>query len=256
MPFDALWIGTSWKMNKRRAEARAYAETLAASPYAHEQGPQLFVIPPFTAVAEVAQRLAETRVTVGVQNIHWAEAGPWTGEISAGMAADCGATLAEIGHSERRTHFGETDETVALKVEAALRHGLTPLVCVGDTREEHDAGRTADALARQVRAAVSRLTPGDAGRVVIAYEPVWSIGEHGTPAEPGFADEQHARIKAVLGDVTGREPRVLYGGSVNPGNCLALAARPHIDGLFIGRSAWQADGYLGIIGQVAGATAA
>lgn len=253
MPFDTLWIGTSWKMNKLRGEARAFARALADSDLPGRVPAQLFVIPPFTAVAEVADRLSGTPVRVGVQNVHWAEAGPWTGEVSAAMAADCGATIAEIGHSERRTHFGETDETVALKVEAALRHGLTPLVCVGDTRDEHAAGRTAAVLDLQVRAALSRVAPGDAGKVVIAYEPVWSIGEGGTPADPGFADDQHRRIKAVLGAVTGREPRVLYGGSVNPGNCVALARQPHIDGLFIGRSAWQPEGYLGIVGQVCGA---
>ena len=253
MAFDTLWIGTSWKMNKRRAEARAFAEALVASDLARGTGAQLFVIPPFTAVADVAGLLAETRVRVGVQNVHWAEAGPWTGEISAAMAADCGATIAEIGHSERRTFFGETDETVSMKVAAALRHGLTPLVCVGDTREEHDAGRTAEALERQVRAAVSRISRAEAERVIIAYEPVWSIGEGGTPAEPAFADAQHARIKATLAEVTGYDLRVLYGGSVNPGNCVALAAQPHIDGLFIGRSAWAPEGFLGIVGQVGAA---
>ena len=253
MPFDALWIGTSWKMNKVRAEARAFAEALAGSDLARRTAAQLFVVPPFTAVAEVADRLAGTRVRVGVQNVHWAEAGAWTGEISAAMAADCGATIAEIGHSERRTHFGETDETVALKVAAALRHGLMALVCVGDTRGEFEAGRTAAALERQVRAAVSKVSRAEARRVVIAYEPVWSIGEGGTPAEPGFAAEQHARIKAILAEVTGFEPRVLYGGSVNPGNCVALAAQPHIDGLFIGRAAWAPEGFLGIVQQVAAA---
>ena len=250
MPFDALWIGTSWKMNKVRAEARAFAVALAASDVVRRGGAQLFVIPPFTAVAEVADRLVGTGVRVGVQNVHWAESGAWTGEISAAMAADCGATVAEIGHSERRTHFGETDETVALKVAAALRHGLTPLVCIGDTRDEYDAGRTAEVLDRQVRAAVSKVSRAEATQVVIAYEPVWSIGEGGTPAEPGFAGEQHARIKATLSAVTGREPRVLYGGSVNPGNCVSLVAQPDVDGLFIGRSAWTPTGFLGIVGQI------
>jgi L-erythrulose 1-phosphate isomerase len=248
--FDTLWIGTSWKMNKVRAEARAFAEALVRSDLARSDAVQLFVIPPFTAVAEVAERLRGTRVRVGVQTMHWAEAGAWTGEISGAMAADCGASIAELGHSERRTHFGETDDTVALKTAAALRHGLTPLVCVGDTREEHAAGRTAEALERQVRAAVSRIDPADADRVVIAYEPVWSIGECGTPAEPAFADQQHARIKTILREATGRDVRVMYGGSVNPANCVALASQPHIDGLFIGRSAWEPDGYLGIVRSV------
>ena len=250
MAFDTLWIGTSWKMNKLRADAKAFARALAVSDLARDTRVQLFVIPSFTSVAETAELLSKTHVIVGVQNLHWAEAGAWTGEISAAMAADCGATLAEIGHSERRTHFGETDETVALKVASALRHGLTPLVCVGDTRDEYDAGRTAEALERQVCAALSKVQPGDAERVIIAYEPVWSIGEGGTPAEPSFADAQHARIKATLREVTGVELRVLYGGSVNPENCMALASEPHIDGLFIGRSAWQPEGYLGIVRRV------
>ncbi len=256
MGFDTLWIGTSWKMNKLRAEARAFAEALVASDLARDTPAQLFVIPPFTAVAEVASLLAGMRVRVGVQNVHWAEAGAWTGEISAAMAADCGATIAEIGHSERREFFGETDATVALKVAAALRHGLTPLVCVGDTRAEYEAGRTAEALERQVRAAVSKVSADEARGVVLAYEPVWSIGEGGTPAEPGFAQEQHARIKAVLRNAVGCEPRVLYGGSVNPGNCVALASQPDIDGLFIGRSAWAPHGFLGIVGQVDAAQSA
>lgn len=250
MTFARLWIGTSWKMNKLRAEARAFARAVAASPLAGTEAVQLFVIPPFTAVAEVADLLAGTGVLVGVQTLHWAEDGAWTGEISGAMAYDAGARLAEIGHSERRTHFGETDETVALKVAAALRHGLVPLVCVGDTREDYEAGRTTEALDRQVRAAVSRVPAGEAARVVIAYEPVWSIGEGGTPAEPAFANAQHAAIKTVLREATGQDTRVLYGGSVNPGNCVALAAQPHIDGLFIGRSAWQPEGYLGIVADV------
>ena len=247
MSFDKLWIGTSWKMNKLRAQARSFARMLAESDLAHNDAVHLFVIPPFTAVTDLAELLAGTRVAIGVQNLHWADCGPWTGEISAAMAVDCGANLAEIGHSERREHFGETNTTVALKVAAALRHGLTPLVCVGDTRDDYEAGRTAEVLDMQVRAAVSRIPREEADRLVIAYEPVWAIGEEGTPAEPAFADGQHALLKASLLDVTGCAVRVLYGGSVDRHNCVALSAQPHIDGLFIGRSAWQLDGYLGIV---------
>jgi triosephosphate isomerase len=239
-------------MNKFRAEAVQYARALAQSDLAACAAARLFVIPPFTVVADVANVLAATRVAVGVQNVHWAESGPWTGEISAAMAADCGATIAEIGHSERRAHFGETDRTVGLKVAAALRAGLTPLVCVGDTRDEYDAGRTAEVLDRQARAAVAGISAADAHRIAIAYEPVWAIGEGGTPADPAFADAQHAIIKASLRAATGRDVRVLYGGSVNPGNCAALAAQPHIDGLFIGRSAWEVAGFLDIVRLVLG----
>lgn len=237
-------------MHKVRAEARSYARSLADSDLAHGGAAQLFIVPPFTAVADTAEILAGTRVMVGVQNLHWAEAGAWTGEISGAMAADCGASLAEIGHSERRTHFGETDETVALKVAAALRHDLTPLVCVGDTRDEFEAGRTAEVLDRQVRAAVSRIARTQARRVVIAYEPVWSIGEDGIAADPAFAGAQHALLKTSLHVATGHELRVLYGGSVNIRNCVALSAQPHVDGLFIGRAAWEPEDYLRIVRSV------
>ncbi len=244
------WIGTSWKMNKVRAEARAYAEALAASPLARTVEAQLFVIPPFPYIAEVAGLLANTRVMVGAQAMHWADAGAWTGEVSPLMVKDCGATLVEIGHSERREHFGETDETVAKKVQAAHRHGLLALVCIGDTRAEYEAGDTAAVLARQARAALSLIDHAAAEWVVLAYEPVWSIGEGGTPADPGFADVQHRLIKAVTREAVGRELTVLYGGSVNLGNAVDLVARPHIDGLFIGRSAWTPEGYLGIVRAV------
>ncbi len=244
------WIGTSWKMNKVRAEAHAFAHALADSPVAKMKECQPFVIPPFPYIAEVAEILAGTRVKVGAQNMHWADQGAWTGEVSPLMIRDCGATLVEIGHSERRTYFGETDETVALKTQAALRHGLTALVCIGDTKAEYDAGKTAEALDRQVRGLLKYVAREAAGKIVIAYEPVWSIGEGGIPATPEFANEQHVRIAALVKNLTGTALPILYGGSVNPQNCVELAGQSHIDGLFIGRSAWNITGYIGIINAV------
>ena len=135
------WIGTSWKMNKMRAEARRFAEALQASPVAQTKLAHPFVIPPFPYIAEVAQLLHGTSVRIGAQNMHWEDKGAWTGEVSPAMVKDCGATMVELGHSERRTFFNETDETVALKVKAALDHDLIALVCVGDTRIEYETGR-------------------------------------------------------------------------------------------------------------------
>jgi len=244
------WIGTSWKMNKIRAEAQAFARALAASTFANASNFQPFVIPPFPYIADVAQLLAGTKVKVGAQNMHWADAGAWTGEVSAPMLKDCGATIVELGHSERRTHFGETDETVALKVQSALKHGLTALVCVGDTKDEFVSGKTAEALERQVRGLLKYVGPDAIGKVVIAYEPVWSIGEGGIPATPDFANVQHIQIAQLVLHLTGGALPILYGGSVNPQNCVALANQSHIDGLFIGRSAWDVAGYLGIIQSV------
>lgn len=248
-----LWIGTSWKMNKVRAEAKSFANALKASPFANTTMTQPFVIPPFPYIAEVADILKGTRVKIGAQNMHWEEQGPWTGEVSATMIKDCGATMVELGHSERRSFFNETDETVALKVKAALRHGLLALVCIGDTKAEYDAGRTAEVLEKQTRAALSHVGKAAIGNVIFAYEPVWSIGEGGTPASPDFANEQHKRIKAVTAVAAGTELPVLYGGSVNPQNCRDLASQSHIDGLFIGRSAWNAAGFIGIIEAVTSA---
>ena len=244
------WIGTSWKMNKTRAEARAFAETLKASPIAQTERVQPFVIPPFPYIADVADILGGTRVRIGAQNMHWEDKGAWTGEVSPPMIKDCGATMVEIGHSERRTHFGETDGTVALKVKAAVKHGLLALICIGDTKEQYDAGETAQVLARQAWIALNLVGKLAKGKVVLAYEPVWSIGEGGVPADPDFAGAQHKRIKEITVKVTGTALPVLYGGSVNPQNCCDLAARPDIDGLFIGRSAWDAAGYIGIVEAV------
>src|SRR5271170_3655024 len=234
MPEKKPWIGTSWKMNKTRDQAREFAGILASSSVARTGAAKLFVIPPFTSIADVAKLLVPTAVRVGAQNMHWAPAGAWTGEISAAMLLDVGASLVEIGHSERRTHFGETDEMVALKTKTAIANGL---------------------LAREVRFALSGLNAADRGKIVIAYEPVWSIGEGGVPADPDFAESQHRGIKDVSESLFSEPVDVVYGGNVNPDNCVALVSRAHIDGLFIGRSAWDAYGYIGIIEKVVGALA-
>ncbi|MFC0201493.1 triose-phosphate isomerase [Paracoccus rhizosphaerae] len=243
-----FWIGTSWKMNKTLAEAQAFARGLVGAP--DDPRIQRFVIPPFTACREVKAMLADTTVKVGAQNMHWDDAGAWTGEVSPVMLTDCGLDLVELGHSERREHFGETDETVGLKTAAAVRHGLTPLICIGETLAEREAGCAQQVLERQVRGALSGVAGTDA-TILLAYEPVWAIGVNGIPATSDYADARQAEIIAVAEDVLGRRVPCLYGGSVNPGNCDELIACPHIDGLFIGRSAWAVEGYLDILARCA-----
>ena len=244
-----FWVGTSWKMNKTLAEAISYAETLLSSP--DDPRIQCFVIPPFTAIREVKSILAETDVKVGAQNMHWEEHGAWTGEISPSMLVDCGMDIVELGHSERREHFGETDKTVALKVEAAVRHKLTPLICIGESLADKQSGRAPEVLATEVRGALARLSPEQkSAPMLLAYEPVWAIGEHGIPASPEYADARQAEIRQVAQEVLGHRIPCLYGGSVNPGNCTELAACPNVDGLFIGRSAWNVAGYLDILKRV------
>lgn len=241
-----VWIGTSWKMNKTLPEALAWAEGLATANLSPRI--QSFVIPPFTAVRQVKSALAETSALVGAQNMHWADRGAWTGEISAPMLVECGLEIVELGHSERREHFGETDETVGLKTEAAVRNGLIPLICIGETLEDREQGNAAEVLARQVRSALSKLgTTQKAAEIWLAYEPVWAIGENGIPATSDYADARQAEIIKVAQEILGRRVPCLYGGSVNPGNCAELITCPHIDGLFIGRSAWDVNGYLDIL---------
>ncbi|PHP66358.1 triose-phosphate isomerase [Zhengella mangrovi] len=247
-----FWIGTSWKMNKTLDQALAFAEALAAADGARDPRIQRFVIPPFTAVREVKRVLAGTSVKVGAQNMHWADEGAWTGEISPVMLTDCGLDLVELGHSERREHFGETDETVGLKVAAAVRHGLIPLICIGETLAEREGGRAQEVLETQVRGALGKLDGiRKQAPVLLAYEPVWAIGVNGIPATSDYADARQGEIIAVAQDVLGRRVPCLYGGSVNPGNCEELIACPHVDGLFIGRSAWTVEGYLDILAKCA-----
>ncbi|MBB3595107.1 triosephosphate isomerase [Rhizobium sp. BK529] len=245
------WVGTSFKMNKTLAEAIRFAERLVETDQARDPRVQRFVIPPFTAVREVKQRLSGTSVKVGAQNMHWDDAGAWTGEISPIMLRDCGLDIVELGHSERREHFGETDATVGLKVAAALRHGLTPLVCIGETRAEREAGMADHVLERQVRGALEQVADAvGQPQILLAYEPVWAIGVNGIPATADYADERQAAIGETARAVLGRSVPVLYGGSVNSDNCDELIACKHIDGLFIGRSAWAVEGYLDILARV------
>ena len=238
-----LWVGTSWKMNNTLPEALAFARALGEFAPEVDQVIQAFVVPPFTAVREVKATLAQTPVKVGAQNMHWADEGAWTGEISPPMLKDCGVDLVELGHSERREHFGETDRTVGLKTEAAVRHGLVPLICVGERLDEREAGEADAVLARQVRGALEFLQVGQRdAEILFAYEPVWAIGERGVPASAGYSDEKQRLIKEVAADILRQAPPVLYGGSVNPENCAELIRQPHVDGLFFGRSAWRPEG--------------
>jgi L-erythrulose 1-phosphate isomerase len=238
-------------MHKTRAESLAFGTALRDAPVVRNPVISAFVIPPFPYITDVAAALSGTPVAVGAQNMHWDDEGPWTGEVSAPMLRDCGASIVELGHSERRTHFGETDETVGRKVANAVKNGLTALVCIGDTRSEYDAGATSSTLARQLRFALQQVGKAAIGSVRIAYEPVWSIGAGGVPADPAFANEQHRLLKELSCAMIGEPLPILYGGSVSASNCEALASRAHIDGLFIGRAAWDVRGFIDIMEKVA-----
>jgi triosephosphate isomerase len=235
-------------MNKTLGEAAAFVDELLG--FAIPSGLQPFVLPAHTALAHVRDRLPATSpVLLGAQNAHWGAEGAGTGEVSMRMVADAGATLVEMGHSERRESFGETDETVAAKAAAALEHGLVPLICVGEPRSVREAGHAAEFVGAQVRAALSRVRPEQVDRVLVAYEPIWAIGEHGRPA----TQDQIAPVMALITEMAaersgGTRPRaVLYGGGVNPDNAADLLGDPHTDGLFVGRAGWAAAGFIRLL---------
>ncbi len=243
-----IWVGTSWKMNKTLAEAAAFIDELSAYPL--PPGIQPFVLPAHTALASVRDRLpADSPILLGTQNAHWAPEGEGTGEISMRMAADAGATLVEIGHSERREHFGETDHTVSLKVAAALDHGLIPLLCVGEPRTVRDAGQAQEFVKQQVAAALSRVAPSRIGQVIIAYEPIWAIGPSGRAARPDEVAPVLASISEAVADISsGSSVRtILYGGSVNRDNAADLLREPHAGGLFVGRGGWAASAFIQLL---------
>lgn len=245
------WIGTSWKMNKTKAQAQVFCEGLKTWLSNNQvNNTQCFVIPPFTYLDLVADQLKNSEVIVGAQNMAWAEGGAFTGEISAEMLTDCGATIVELGHSERREYFAETDARVNAKVKTALKHQLKPLICVGDTLEQKNSGCSVEAVLCQVKQSLFGLSQLEVSKVILAYEPVWAIGEHGQAASIKDVELVHCAIKAYLKSLglglDGKVP-VLYGGSVNPNNARDLIDCEFVDGLFIGRSAWQVEGYTQII---------
>lgn len=259
-------------MNKTLSEARAYAAGLSSALQEHPElldGVQPFIIPPHTALAAVAEELAAQRgpgvpgvpgvpggpgrgsaVRLGAQNAHWEDDGAWTGEISMPQVADAGAQLVEIGHSERREHFGETVETTRLKVASALRHGLVPLLCIGEPAQVQERGETGAYILDQARGALRGLPADQLSRVLIAYEPIWAIGAQGRPAT---AAELREPFEVLSREYAGKVQALLYGGSVSPENALEMLLIPGVQGLFVGRAAWTLQGYLQIL-RIAAAT--
>lgn len=251
-----FWLGTSWKMTKTLGEAGAYADDLRSAVEAGDVPPELrlFVLPAATSLAVVHDRLRGAGVTIGSQNAHPGPDGAVTGEVSMDMVRDAGASLVEIGHAERRTLLGETDDMVADKVAAAVSAGLTPLVCVGETAAERARGETADVLAHQVHTALSRLEIADQGELLVAYEPHWAIGSNGRAALPSEVAEGIAVVRQLLDqDLPDAPTAVLYGGSVDADNAADLVTGLDVDGLFVGRAAWTAAGLLDLAHRCADA---
>lgn len=245
------WLGTSWKMTHTIAEARAYARALQREALGGglPQDVQLFILPAHTALAAVAEELSDLpQVWVGAQSAHPGPEGAGTGEISVRMVAEAGARMVEIGHSERRADRGEDDVFVATCTRAVVDAGLIPLVCVGEPSEVRRAGNAVEHVVAQVRSALSQLAPLEISEVVIAYEPVWAIGSAGRPAEPGEVTPVLAAVaeeaRGAAGDAAAGLRALLYGGSVDPATAPGLLRVPEVDGLFVGRAAWNPQGLL------------
>jgi triosephosphate isomerase len=238
----------NWKLHKTIAEATALVTELK-NQLAAVKGVDVGVAPVYTAIAAVAKRLEGSSIAVCGQDCFYEEKGAWTGAVAPSLLADAGATWVIVGHSERRQHFGETDDTVARKVRAALVAGLGVIACVGETDAQRDAGSTFAVIDQQLSGALAHVAAAQADRIVIAYEPVWAIGT-GRTATPAQAQEVHAhirtRLREKLGNAAGDGLRIQYGGSVKPANAEALLSQPDIDGALVGGASLEAADFVAI----------
>ncbi len=243
------FVAGNWKMNKTINEARTLAaEVVKASPSL--LGAEIVLCPPFTSLYEVAKTIEGSSVQLGGQDLFWEDWGAYTGEISAAMLRDAGCQYVITGHSERRHILGETDEMINRKVKAALRQGVFPILCVGETLEEREAGTTLRRLEVQIEKDLQGIGQDDFSRVIIAYEPVWAIGT-GKTATPGQAQEAHQFVRQLLKKKYGQELAscaiILYGGSVKPDNAASLMTEPDIDGFLVGGASLVAENFIKII---------
>jgi triosephosphate isomerase len=235
-------------MNKAIAEAVAFVSPLRQS-LPRLESVDLAIFPSFLSIRPLVEALHGTPVAVGGQNLYWEASGAFTGEVSGAMLRDAGATMVIVGHSERRHLFGESDEMVAKKLAASLRDGLAPILCVGETLEEREAGRAHAVVERQMGAAFGAIAPSLASRIVVAYEPVWAIGT-GRTATPDDAQDMHAAVRGFLSGTVSRDVadgmRILYGGSVKADNAAGLIAREGVDGFLIGGASLDPGSYAAI----------
>lgn len=242
------FIAGNWKMNKNIKDAVELIIGLK-----RELGDakiDIAVCPPFTTLSDARDILLDTGIKLGAQNLFWEDSGAYTGEVSANMLKDAGCEIVIIGHSERRKYFNETNENVNKKIKAALKTGLTPIVCVGETLEQREQNKTLDVVKDHITGALSGLSNDDVLKLVVAYEPVWAIGT-GKTATPDQAQEVHAYIRKLLtelyGEQTSASIRIQYGGSVKPENIKDLMAQPDIDGALVGGASLEVEAFVKII---------
>jgi triosephosphate isomerase len=241
-------VAGNWKMNKTAAEARELVSVMRDR-LREIPNVEKVLCPPFLAIPVLAEKLEDSGIGLGAQNLHWEEKGAFTGELAANMVKEfCQYVI--IGHSERRTYFGETDESVNRKLQAAIKAGLTPIVCVGETLEQYEAGSTSDVVRRQIRVGLAGFETASAAKLVVAYEPVWAIGT-GKASSGENANFVHQQvIRPALGELFGAENaeaiRILYGGSVTAANAAEFFAYRDIDGALVGGASLKADEFVAI----------
>ncbi len=249
-------IAGNWKLNNTSQEA-AELVTLLKRNLSEVTDVDIVVCPVFTALSVVADLLTESDIHLGAQNLYWEDIGAFTGEVSGGLLKEIGVEYVVIGHSERRQFFGETNQTVNKKIRAALKHGLIPIVCVGEVLAEREADQTFDVIRRQVKESLAGFSAAEAKKMIVAYEPVWAIGT-GKTATPQQAQEVHKFIRDLLAqlydDETAGEIRIQYGGSVKADNIADLISRPDIDGALVGGASLKADSFTQIVKNSCGVT--
>ena len=243
-------VAANWKMNMTQGEAERFMESFLRD-VGEITDVEVVIIPPFTAIAKVSEALGRAQnIKVGAQNMYWEKSGPYTGEISAPLLRDLFVHYVVLGHSERRTLFGETDEIVNRKVRVAHEAALRPIVCVGETLQQRDRGNVDKILSIQLRGSLAGLGPKELQETVIAYEPIWAIGT-GRNATPAQAQEAHAFIRHTLhqmaDDTTAERVRIQYGGSVKPENASELMAQPDIDGALVGGASLDPRSFVEIV---------
>ncbi len=243
------FMAGNWKMNLLTGEARKLAHQLK-SDLSNVKDIEVAVFPTMASMAVVLEELRGTPIEVGAQNCHWEKSGAFTGELSPEMIRDMGCTKVLIGHSERRQYFGETDESVNKKLHAALRAGLEPIVCIGETLAERESGKTVEVVSRQVRGALQGISAAQMKTVTLAYEPVWAIGT-GKNATTAQAQEVHAALRALLTELLGadvsQQTRIQYGGSVKDSNVKELMGMPDIDGALVGGASLKPESFCAIV---------
>lgn len=253
---DKFYFGTNTKMTKTIQDTENFLRRLSKlTNDISEKDTELFVIPSYTALDRGKSLLREinSKIKLGAQNMCWEDNGQFTGEISPKMLDEVGIDIVMVGHSERRHIFGENDEIEGKKIKKAAEAGFIPLLCIGETKEQKDYGISDEILAIQLKIGLSGLSEEQVRNTWIAYEPVWAIGVNGIPANADYVQGRHLRIRDVVEDMfknNGRDVPVFYGGSINNKNAVELVKMPDIDGLFIGRSAWDAENFSAIIHEV------